>query len=316
VFGMEMHGRTFSSSAYDYGFNGKIEDSEVLSNGKWQDYGFRAYRNDICRFVSVDPLKDKYPELTTYQFASNTPLVAIDLDGLECDVKEDIHQRTIEKQAKQLHPNDEAAQQAYVKKCYNERGWAALAAVGIVALTMTAPQIEVYLFRGLVFANSPAGQQIILGVSGLTASLIDPNPNADYPGTLDDVARGVKLVFKNSSGTERFIMDINKFDFFFGKVKSTPHNLDRSLQNLKDLTSLGVKDDDAGRKLLLGWIDKARDGEIVKSGKAKNGVDFEEKRKISIVGPNGKTATLEFTFYYTNSDMKSTPKVTTFIPKT
>ena len=35
------------------------------------------------RFLSVDPLTSKYPMLTPYQFASNTPIQAIDLDGLE-----------------------------------------------------------------------------------------------------------------------------------------------------------------------------------------------------------------------------------------
>ena len=33
--------------------------------------------------MSVDPLTRSYPELTPYQFASNTPIYAIDLDGLE-----------------------------------------------------------------------------------------------------------------------------------------------------------------------------------------------------------------------------------------
>lgn len=35
------------------------------------------------KFLSVDPLTNKYPMLTPYQFASNTPIQAIDLDGLE-----------------------------------------------------------------------------------------------------------------------------------------------------------------------------------------------------------------------------------------
>jgi len=39
--------------------------------------------DDLGRFLSVDPLSPDYPELTTYQFASNTPIMAIDLDGLE-----------------------------------------------------------------------------------------------------------------------------------------------------------------------------------------------------------------------------------------
>ncbi|MBA4197610.1 MAG: hypothetical protein C0459_08660 [Chitinophaga sp.] len=35
------------------------------------------------KFLSVDPLSKKYPELTPYQFASNTPIQAVDLDGKE-----------------------------------------------------------------------------------------------------------------------------------------------------------------------------------------------------------------------------------------
>jgi hypothetical protein len=37
----------------------------------------------LGRFLSVDPISKDYPELTPYQFASNTPIWAIDLDGLE-----------------------------------------------------------------------------------------------------------------------------------------------------------------------------------------------------------------------------------------
>ncbi len=39
--------------------------------------------NINLRFLSVDPLTKDYPMLTPYQFASNTPIQAIDLDGLE-----------------------------------------------------------------------------------------------------------------------------------------------------------------------------------------------------------------------------------------
>jgi hypothetical protein len=43
----------------------------------------RIYDPRVGRFLSVDPIAVKYPELTPYQFASNTPIDAIDLDGLE-----------------------------------------------------------------------------------------------------------------------------------------------------------------------------------------------------------------------------------------
>jgi hypothetical protein len=51
--------------------------------GSTYDYGFRIYNPQIARFLSVDPLAPSYPELTPYQYASNTPIFAIDLDGLE-----------------------------------------------------------------------------------------------------------------------------------------------------------------------------------------------------------------------------------------
>jgi RHS repeat-associated protein len=79
-FGMQQVGRTYTGTAYRYGFNGKELDQE--NNGDY-DYGFRIYDPRLARFLSVDPLSPKYAMLTPYQFASNTPIQAIDLDGLE-----------------------------------------------------------------------------------------------------------------------------------------------------------------------------------------------------------------------------------------
>jgi hypothetical protein len=47
------------------------------------DYGFRIYNPSIGKFLSVDPLTGSYPWYTPYQFAGNTPIQAIDLDGAE-----------------------------------------------------------------------------------------------------------------------------------------------------------------------------------------------------------------------------------------
>ncbi|WP_343522276.1 RHS repeat-associated core domain-containing protein [Pedobacter sp.] len=86
AFGGQMPGRDFTNpgaQAYRYGFNGKENDNEVKGTGNQQDYGMRIYDPRIAKFLSVDPLQKQYPELTPYQFASNTPIQAIDLDGLE-----------------------------------------------------------------------------------------------------------------------------------------------------------------------------------------------------------------------------------------
>jgi hypothetical protein len=57
-----------------------------MGEGNFQDYGMRMYNPRIGRFFSTDPLAPDYPHLTPYQFASNTPISAIDLDGLEAEV--------------------------------------------------------------------------------------------------------------------------------------------------------------------------------------------------------------------------------------
>lgn len=82
-FGSLIPGRSFSSSDYRYGFNGKESDNEVKGNGNQYDYGFRIYDPRIGRFLSVDPLTKDYPWYTPYQFAGNKPIWASDLDGLE-----------------------------------------------------------------------------------------------------------------------------------------------------------------------------------------------------------------------------------------
>jgi len=68
---------------YRYGFNGKENDDEVKGKGAQYDYGFRIYDARIGKFLSVDPLTSSFPWYTPYQFAGNTPIQAIDLEGAE-----------------------------------------------------------------------------------------------------------------------------------------------------------------------------------------------------------------------------------------
>jgi len=79
---MQMPGRKLSGG-YRYGFNGKENDNEVKGESNQIDYGWRVHDPRIGRFLSTDPISKDYPELTPYQYASNTPIQAIYLDGLE-----------------------------------------------------------------------------------------------------------------------------------------------------------------------------------------------------------------------------------------
>ena len=79
AFGAVMAGRSLENEDYTYSFNGK----ELDKSTGWQDYGFRDYNPVYKRFDMVDPFTQKYPELTPYQFASDSPIKFVDIDGLE-----------------------------------------------------------------------------------------------------------------------------------------------------------------------------------------------------------------------------------------
>ena len=81
-----MPNRHSSSNQYRYGFNGKEKDDEIKGEGLQYDYGFRIYDPRIGKFLSKDPLMKTYPFYTPYQFAGNSPIIAVDLDGLELKI--------------------------------------------------------------------------------------------------------------------------------------------------------------------------------------------------------------------------------------
>ncbi len=94
-FGMQMPGRTISSGAYRYGFNGKETDDEVSGTGNQYDYGFRMYNPRLGRFLCLDPLMKKYPDLSPYHFTGNNPIRFVDFDGQDFGVKVNHKDKTI-----------------------------------------------------------------------------------------------------------------------------------------------------------------------------------------------------------------------------
>ena len=79
----------------------------------------------------------------------------------------------------------------------------------------------------------------------------------------------------------------------------------RSAQNLKDLTTLGIKNENQ----LMKVFNEALDGEAV-SSKANNfGITVTKTVKI------GNKGAIDVSFFYEGGNMKATPKVTTLIPK-
>lgn len=81
----------FGTSAYRSGRSAaEVSLKRYRYVGKeWDDetglyyYGARYYAAWLCRFVSVDPLKDTYPQLSPYNYADNKPVNSVDIDGLQ-----------------------------------------------------------------------------------------------------------------------------------------------------------------------------------------------------------------------------------------
>ena len=68
---------------YRYGFNGKENDNEVKGSGNSIDFGARIYDSRVGRWLSVDPLQSKYPDLSPYNFAGNSQITFYDPNGKE-----------------------------------------------------------------------------------------------------------------------------------------------------------------------------------------------------------------------------------------
>ena len=75
-------GGTFASAdgnVQAYKYNGKELDTKKGLN--WYDYGARQYDAALGRFTAVDPLTEKYYEMSPYTYCGNNPIRYIDPDG-------------------------------------------------------------------------------------------------------------------------------------------------------------------------------------------------------------------------------------------
>lgn len=66
---------------YRFGFNGKENDNEVKGTGNQLDFGARIYDPRLGRWLSIDPLTGKTPDITPYGYVFNNPYSFIDPDG-------------------------------------------------------------------------------------------------------------------------------------------------------------------------------------------------------------------------------------------
>lgn len=231
-FGMIMREESTGSAAeYRYGFNGKENDNDVKGTGNQQDYGMRIYDPRIGKFLSVDPITKDYPDLTPYQFASNTPIWAIDMDGLEGLISTGIgtghivspeNARKIANRVGKIHQqgikNVEAAQQAKEQAIKQGRAdginWLTLGAVYIAPWwNRTAPWSDAndgaVLLHGKNLDNSDAslGDYTAAGI-GLFVPFVSGSTLKKAGSALIE---GTISVFKNGKELQEAAYKIGKY---------------------------------------------------------------------------------------------------------
>jgi len=83
-FGEDWVDMKYNTSQYDtpYKFNGKEKDEETGYN----NYGARYYYDWASIWLSVDPMSDKYPHVTSYNYCANNPVMLVDPDGRDIEL--------------------------------------------------------------------------------------------------------------------------------------------------------------------------------------------------------------------------------------
>jgi RHS repeat-associated protein len=76
-FGEDWVDQRNSSWNTPYTFSGKEKDTET----GYSYFGARYYNSDLSIWLSVDPMSDKYPSMSPYNYCGNNPVMLVDPDG-------------------------------------------------------------------------------------------------------------------------------------------------------------------------------------------------------------------------------------------
>ena len=79
------NGGTNGQRHHKYMFGGKELQDEIVGSNSFEvyDFGARNYDAALGRWMNLDPLAEKYPNMSPYTYAANNPIMFIDPDGRE-----------------------------------------------------------------------------------------------------------------------------------------------------------------------------------------------------------------------------------------
>ncbi len=157
-FGSLLPGRNYSSSSYNYGFQGQIKDDEINSSvGTSYAFEYRIHDPRIGRFLSIDPLSNRYPWNSPYAFSENRVIDMIELEGAE--TKETGTASTITR----TNPAISQADAEFAKKVLDKASSQAAKSSVRTGAWQTIKRVGTFLGKGPVIAveffliSTPAG---------------------------------------------------------------------------------------------------------------------------------------------------------------
>jgi hypothetical protein len=241
--------------------------------------------------MSVDPLTKSFPMLTPYQYASNTPIAAIDLDGLEGRVETTWWDPGLQA-ARKNKVVTEADIDEHYRKPLQLMGTAAVGGI-IIGLTYgyATPFVEGMLLRGLYIASNPANQVLMAEGGAFAAAMIDPNPHSQYSTGLGDEAGNVigqafRQVVKNSQESKLILGKSHVIGKYTDDIENAYHmfrdgfglGIPKIIPPSSQIMSAMYKTIDEGGKIIMDLKDVSVEA-------AKKGFkSFDEAAEVSIDG--------------------------------
>jgi hypothetical protein len=221
----------------------------------------------VGRFFAVDTLEKYYAEQTPYQFSSNAPIHAKELEGMETAFDMRFERRERRLLAGKITPEQFKAEN-------NAEGVGALA--GVIVITSfytggrTLPLLESLFWTTAI--HFTRHQLTYIAAGNLAIGFFDESGTIQTPGPIDDFGRSTRLVvgtMVKSKFAQKFIVKVGKLDFLLGNLsqknlakdtKNQLTNIAKSIFRSKELEKGGIET----KEQLLGLIEEAFNSPIVK----------------------------------------------------
>jgi hypothetical protein len=158
-------------------------------------------------------------------------------------------------------------------------------------------------------ARDAAGQPLTPRVDHVGASRENQGTSSEKAPTVATVGGEAIGALTSGASQPSVVVKDSKWDYFFGRVTSSLHNGARSLQNAKDLKTLGFKETNGGRAALLRLFEEGKALPEASRHTTKFGVTITRTVKV------GDKGVIDVKYFYLEGDMSVTPEISTIIPK-